>query len=76
MWEEVYGPVPPGHAVAFKDHDKSHIVLENLELISRNELMRRNTIHNYPPELKQTIRLARKLTRVIQERASGKEQTI
>lgn len=56
LWEKHNGPVPPGHAVAFKDGNKKNIVIENLELISRAELCRRNTIHRYPPEVKDAIR--------------------
>jgi hypothetical protein len=63
LWEKVHGPVPGGYAVAFKDGDKTHISDENFELISRSELMRRNTIHNYPPELAGVIRLSAKLKR-------------
>jgi hypothetical protein len=63
MWEQANGPVPKGFAVAFKDRNKAHFVPENLELISRSELMRRNTIHNYPPELADVIRLGASLKR-------------
>ena len=56
LWVKAHGPVPPGHVVAFRDGNKRHIVLDNLELISRRELMSRNTIHHLPPELKQTIK--------------------
>jgi HNH endonuclease len=63
MWEEEHGPVPEGHAVAFKDRHKANICPGNLELVSRAELMRRNTIHNYPPELAGVIRLSASLKR-------------
>jgi len=56
LWVKAHGPVPPGHVVAFRDGNKRHIALDNLELISRRELMSRNTIHHLPPELKQTIK--------------------
>lgn len=69
VWEEANGPIPPGHAIAFRDGNKRNIDLDNLELISNAEKMRRNTIHRYPPELKQTIRLVSKLRRAIE----GKE---
>jgi hypothetical protein len=62
-WKEEHGPVPKGHAVAFKDRNKANICPENLELISRRELMRRNTIHKYPPELAGVIRLSASLKR-------------
>jgi hypothetical protein len=56
IWEEANGPVPPNHAVVFKDGDKEHITLANLELVTRAELMSRNTIHKRrPPLLKEAI---------------------
>lgn len=57
MWSEANGPVPKGFVVSFKDGNKAHLSLDNFALISRQELMRRNTIHNYPPELVDVIRL-------------------
>jgi len=71
LWEQANGPLPPGHAVAFKNGDKLDRRLENLELITRAELMRRNTIHNLPPELKDTIQLAGRLKRAIRKRAKA-----
>ncbi|WP_038634494.1 HNH endonuclease signature motif containing protein [Pseudomonas chlororaphis] len=67
LWEEHNGPVPAGQCVCFIDGNKSRIVLENLELITRAERMRRNTIHRYPEELKSAIRAVGKLKRVIRE---------
>jgi hypothetical protein len=49
VWEKHKGPIPPGHKIVFKDRDRSNCAIENLELISSGDLMRRNTIHNYPP---------------------------
>lgn len=45
IWEKVNGPVPPRHRLAFRDGDKKHITLDNLELVTYAEMMRRNTIH-------------------------------
>lgn len=69
LWIEKHGLIPPGHAaVAFKDGDKAHIVDDNLELISRAELMRRNTIHNrYPKEMVNTIMLLGAVKRKLRE---------
>jgi hypothetical protein len=67
MWKEAYGAVPKGFAVAFKDRNKTNIRLDNFELVSRQELMRRNTIHNYPPELADVIRLGASLKRQIRK---------
>lgn len=73
LWEEAHGPVPAGHAVVFRNGDKRDIRDENLELVTRAELMRRNTIYRYPAELVRTIKAAARLRRTIakvQERAS------
>lgn len=65
LWTSHHGPVPAGHAVRFKDGDRTHIALDNLELISRAALMARNTLHNLPPELIETIRARSALVRRI-----------
>jgi len=68
VWEQANGKVPKGYIVVFKNRDPKNIVLENLELISREENMQRNTIHRFPTELKSTIRLVKKLKRTINEK--------
>jgi hypothetical protein len=55
VWEEANGPIPKAHAVVFKDRNKLNCDLENLELVSRAELMRRNTLHNLPAPIKEAI---------------------
>jgi hypothetical protein len=65
LWTAAHGPIPKGHALRFKNGDRLDVRLDNLELISRRALMARNTIHNLPPELAQTIQLLGALTRKI-----------
>lgn len=65
LWEEANGPVPNGYIVKFKDGNLANCVLENLYLSTRKENMTSNTIHNYPIELKQTIRTLAKLKKTI-----------
>jgi len=55
VWEEANGTVPKGHIVGFKDGDKTNIALENLELLSRKDLMARNTIHTLPDDVRGAI---------------------
>jgi hypothetical protein len=43
LWEEANGPVPPRHNIVFRDGDVNNITLENLELVTNAELMRRNS---------------------------------
>jgi len=71
LWAEHNGPIPSGFAVVFKNGTKTDIRIENLELISRGELMRRNTIHRYPPELKEVIKLNGKLRRLIDKKTES-----
>lgn len=72
-WEKHHGPVPAGHVVVFKDKNRAHIALGNLELITKAENMQRNTIHRYPVELKTTIRALGKLKRTIRRKDEGNQ---
>ena len=65
LWRQIYGPIPAGHAVTFIDGDRTNCNPDNLKLISRRELMARNSVHNLPPELKQVIQLCGALKRKI-----------
>ncbi len=70
IWEQHKGPIPAGHNVIFKDGDRSNVAIENLELVSRGEMMRRNTIHNrYPKEMVNTIMLLGAIKRKVRERS-------
>lgn len=70
LWEQNNGPVPAGFILVFRDRNKQNIQLDNLELITRAENCRRNSIHRYPPELKQAIRRLKKLKRTIEEKSN------
>lgn len=74
LWESVNGPMPPDHILVFKDKNKSNITIENLELITRSENMRRNSLHRYPPELKACFRQLAKLNRIIKEKEHENNQ--
>lgn len=67
-WEAVNGPLPAGHAIAFKDGNKNNRALDNLECITRAELMRRNTYHQYPKEIARVVQLRGAITRQINKR--------
>lgn len=73
IWEELNGPRPAGHLVVFKDGNRRNFSPDNLELITRAENCRRNSIHRYPPELKEVMRLQKKLERAIREHADEKQ---
>ncbi|MBC7201897.1 MAG: HNH endonuclease [Pusillimonas sp.] len=69
VWEMEHGPIPDGHIVRFKPglhtvvYDE--ITIDRLELITRAENMRRNTLHRYPKEIAQAIQLRGALNRRI-----------
>lgn len=57
IWKQHNGKIPNGYCVVFKDKNSLNCQIENLECISRIELMSRNTIQRYPTELKKTLKL-------------------
>lgn len=74
VWEAAHGKVPAGHIVVFKPGMKTtaleEITLDRLELISRAERMRRNSLHtNYPPEVARVVQLRGALTRQINRKS-------
>lgn len=74
LWIEHHGPIPKNHVIAFRDGDKRNIVIENLECLTRRENMLRNTIHHYPKELADTMRLKGTVTRAINQRIRDEKQ--
>lgn len=62
LWQQHHGPIPPGHVVIFIDNDKRNIVIGNLALVTRGELLYLNRYgyNTLPPELRRSaIALAR-----------------
>jgi hypothetical protein len=70
LWIDVHGEIPKGYIVVFKDRNTLNCKIENLELITRQENMQRNSIQRYPNEIRQTIKTLTKLKKTI----NGKEQ--
>lgn len=75
VWEAANGKVPRGHVVVFRpgmrSTEESAITLDCVELVSRPDLMRRNTIYRYPPELVSAMKLRGALNRKINNRMKG-----
>jgi hypothetical protein len=63
LWETAYGPLRKNEAVTFKDGNILNVCLDNLEKISRRELLwlNRNGYTETPPELKSTLRMLAKV---------------
>ena len=57
LWEQEHGPAPDGHVITFIDADKLNVVIENLMLVTRGELLYLNR-HGYnetPPDHRPTV---------------------
>ena len=57
IWEREHGEVPEGYSVSFKNGNRQDFSMYNLILVSRSDLMNRNSLHRYPDELKEVIML-------------------
>lgn len=42
VWEQVNGPIPKGHAIAFLDRDRTNCNINNLKLVTKAEIARLN----------------------------------
>lgn len=69
VWVEVNGPVPANHYIVFKQGMRTtkleEITLDRLECISKAENMRRNSYHNYGPEVAKLVQLRGAISRQI-----------
>lgn len=72
VWEAAHGPLPAGAVVVFRpgrrSTDLDAITVDALELVTRTELMSRNTRHNLPKPLADLCALRAALTRQINRR--------
>ena len=76
VWKEAGLEIPKGFALCFIDGNKANIALENLTLVSRKDLMRRNGYHNFGPEMAKVVQLRGAIARQINkhERNHANEQ--
>jgi hypothetical protein len=68
LWETYNGKIPSGFIVAFRDGNTMNCKIGNLALISKADNMKRNTAIRFPPELRRTMRVLKKLKRKIHEK--------
>lgn len=69
LWERENGEVPKGFKIVFKDKNRKHCVIDNLECVSDAELMLRNTVHRLPEDLKKSIKKLSKIKRIIKKKS-------
>lgn len=75
IWEQVNGKIPKGHKLVFKDGNSLNCKIENLELLTNAVLMERNSLHNYPKEIKELIYIKSKITRKINDYEQNRKTT-
>lgn len=69
-WEKLNGKLPKGYCLRSLDGDKLNTAPENWKLITRSKNMEMNSIHRYPPVLKKSILLIKKIDKFYEQ--SGK----
>lgn len=69
LWVKNRGRVPNGMVVIFKDKNRQNIRLTNLKLVTRGQLMKLNSYHNYGPEIARVIQMRGALQRQINKYA-------
>jgi len=71
IWQEAHGPVQTGMVLSFKDGNHDNCSIGNLELVTRRDVMLRNTLHNLPKEITELIQLRAVITRQINNGAKS-----
>lgn len=59
--------IPPNYVVIFRDGDRRNFDIDNLECIPRSELMKRNSRHRLPDDIKRVLVVKATLTRKINQ---------
>ena len=76
VWRMHGRTVPAGYALCFIDGDKRNFDINNLELVHRSELMRRNSVHRLPREAALAYQLVGCIRRQINRRTRQQHQEI
>lgn len=65
VWQQHFGAIPEGHNIIFRDGNTENFDIDNLECISNLDLMKKNSLHNYPQDIKDILFLKSAITRQI-----------
>jgi hypothetical protein len=68
IWEQTNGRIPKGQKIVFKDGNTLNCNLDNLEIVSDSEMMKRNSAQRFGPEIFKIIQLRGALNRQINKR--------
>lgn len=73
-WQTERGPIPKGMLIRHRNGDQHDTRIENLELVTRAEHLRRNWHDRYPLAIKRMVQLRGALQRQINKREGKREQ--
>ena len=66
VWEQAHGPIPHAHVVRAKNGESHDTRLDNLELLTRSDNAKRNSVWTrYPREVAALVQLKGAITRVV-----------
>ena len=66
LWQKKHGPIPKGSNVVLKPNaNRTDYTVTDLELLTNAQLAFRNQSHKVPDELKEVLRLSKKLNKLI-----------
>lgn len=71
VWEEHNGKIPAGYSVIFKDRNPLNCSIENLQIVNRSELGRKNMTEDVNPEIRSVRQLIGAITRQINKRTGN-----
>lgn len=74
VWRASGQEIPESHALCFRDGNRANFDLANLELVSRVELMARNSVHNAGPEIAKLQQLRGAIMRQINQRERTQDE--
>ena len=74
IWERCNGAIPKGQICIFLDGNTKNLEVTNLALMTKQQNMKRNTLHSYPKELAELIQLRGALNRQLNKRNKNNEQ--
>lgn len=74
LWKQTHGEIEKGICIIFKDKNPDNCVIENLEGVTRKELYKRNSVHELPEELRNTIYTLGRLKRAINRSLKNAEK--
>lgn len=74
IWERCNGAIPKGQICIFIDGNSKNLEVTNLALMTKQQNMKRNSLHSYPKELAELIQLRGALNRQLNKRNKNNEQ--